>query len=106
MQNTVDTEACVSMCAYFGRDSSCYNNKITNNIAAGCMYAGFVAPGHDCDDSDNSQKFRGNVAHSVDGSGANIFPDITGDKHALCYEGSHFSAYKNFEHGLSTHFVT
>jgi len=50
MQNNVDKESCVSICAYFNKpDSSCYNNKITNSIAFGCLYAGFVVPGHDCD---------------------------------------------------------
>lgn len=92
----VDKEACVSVCAYFNSpDSSCYNNKIKNNIAFGCKYAGFVVPGHDCDASETQDNFRDNVAHSNDGSGANIFPDINGDGHSTCYEGSHFSAYKN-----------
>jgi len=50
MQHMVDKESCVSICAYFNKpDSSCYNNKITNSIAFGCLYAGFVVPGHDCD---------------------------------------------------------
>jgi hypothetical protein len=52
MQNTVDKESIYSMCAYFNRgDSACYGNTITNNVAAGGLYAGFVVPGHDCDDS-------------------------------------------------------
>lgn len=84
------------MCAYFNRgDTACYDNTITNSKAIGCRYAGFVVPGHDCGDSGSSRKFRDNVAHSIDGSGALIFPDVNGDSHALCYEGSHFAAYKN-----------
>jgi hypothetical protein len=91
----VDKEGCVSVCAYFNNDDSdCYNNILQNNIAAGCLYAGFVAPGHDCGEAESQQNFRDNVAHSVDGSGAHIFPDITGDNHALCFEGSHFASYK------------
>jgi hypothetical protein len=81
MQNTIDKESCVSMCAYFGSDNKCYGNSITNSIAAGCEYAGFVVPGHDCDDADTNTQFRDNVAHSIDGSGAHIFPDVTGNDH-------------------------
>lgn len=89
-----DKESCVSLCAWFGDDANCYEVSITNSIAGGCVYAGFVAPGHDCGDSDDQTKFRDNVAHSVFGDGAFIFPDTTGDGHLKCYEGSHFSAYK------------
>lgn len=94
MQNTVDKESIYSVCAYFGTDRSCYDNSVTNNVATGGLYAGFVVPGHDCDASASQTKFRDNVAHSIDGSGAYIFPDITGNDHAKCYEGSHFAAYK------------
>lgn len=95
MQKMVDKEGVFSMCAYFNKkDSDCYDNTITNSLAFGGLYAGFVAPGHDCDDSDNQQKFRDNVAHSMDGSGAYIFPDVNGYDHEVCYEGSHFAAYK------------
>jgi len=73
--SVVDKESCVSMCAYFNSlDTSCYDNTITNSKAIGCTYAGFVVPGHDCGDSGSSKKFRDNVAHSIDGSGALIFP--------------------------------
>lgn len=96
MHNTVDKESCLSMCAYFNaKDTACYQNKVTNNVAAGCEYAAFVVPGHDCDDSANSLKFKGNVGHSTAGSGANIFPDVNGNSHEKCYEGSYFTGYKN-----------
>lgn len=91
--NTVDKEACVSVCAYFGPDEKCFNNVVMNNIAAGCNYAGFIVPGHDCGDYSN-QKFKNNVAHSIDGSGAHIFPDVTSPNHINCYEGSYFASYK------------
>lgn len=94
MHKMVDKESCVSICAYFGEDGNCQGNTITNSLAFGCVYAGFVAPGHDCDDHLSQQKFRNNIAHSVDGSGAYIFPDATGNSHHTCYEGSHFAAYK------------
>jgi hypothetical protein len=96
MQKMVDKESCVSICAYFNKpDPTCYNNKIQDSIAFGCMYSGFVVPGHDCDASESQDNFRGCVAHSIDGTGATIFPDVTGSSHDKCYEGSHFSAYKN-----------
>lgn len=38
--------------------------------------------------------------------GAYIIPDVTGDNHHLCYEGSHFAAYKVGMTGASTHFVS
>jgi hypothetical protein len=105
--NTVDKEGCVSMCAYFNRgDTACFDNKITNSLAVGCRYAGFVVPGHDCNDAGNSQKFKDNVAHSIDGSGANIFPDVNGNSHSQCYEGSHFAAYKNRQHSVAAHFAS
>lgn len=93
------------MCAYFNsEDTACYGNSITNSVAFGGLYAGFVVPGHDCDDAASQTKFRDNVAHSMDGSGAYIFPDVTGNDHSSCYEGSHFAAYKCDQTGVGTHF--
>ena len=81
----------------------CYDSSITNSIAAGCMYGGFVAPGHDCGVTD-SIKFRDNVAHSIKGAGAYIYPDPAVAGHSTCYEGSHFSAYKNQENGVEANY--
>lgn len=75
-------------------------------MAAGCIYAGFVAPGHDCGLADSQDNFRGNTAHSVDGSGAHIFPDPSVSDHSTCYAGSHFNGYKCRDHGVSTMFKT
>lgn len=72
-QSMVDIEACVSLCAYFGAED-CNDVKITNSIAAGCPYAGFIAPAHECGASDTQDIFRNNVAHSIDGSGGHIIP--------------------------------
>lgn len=101
----LDKEGCFSICAYFGPDPGCSDVHVLNSNAVGCTYAGFVVPGHDCDDSENQDKFRNNVAHSIDGGGAFIFPDVTGNGHSACYEGSHFSAYKCDFTGLATHFT-
>lgn len=72
--------------------------QVTNNIAAGAPYAGFVVPGHDCGDY-TSLTFKNNVAHSINGAsagiGALIFPN-TDASHGGCYEGSYFTAYKCF----------
>jgi len=95
------------MCSYFNKgETTCHSNSITNTIAAGCVYAGFVYPGHDCGDSENNVAYRDNVAHSISGSGFHIFPDVNGNDHAKCYEGSHFSAYKATDHSIGTHFVS
>lgn len=64
-----------------------------------------MAPGHDCDDDGiGSEKFRDNIAHSIDGVGAHIYPDNGESKHKTCYEGSHFSAYKVRQNGVGTHY--
>jgi len=99
-----DKECCISICAWFGPDGSCYDVSVTNSISAGCIYAAYVVPGHDCDDSDDQTKFRNNVAHSVTGDGAIVFPDVTGSGHSKCYEGSHFAAYKCSMSGILSHF--
>jgi len=101
----LDKESCVSLCSFNGDDSGCYDVSMTNSIAAGCTYAGFVVPGHDCGD-DTSTKFRNNVAHSCNGGGAFIHPDITGSGHKNCYEGSYFSSYKTTLTSIATHFVS
>lgn len=101
----VDKEGCVAVCSYMTQGSKCFDLKITNNIAAGCKFGGFIAPGHDCGDS-TSTKFRNNVAHSSNGAGAYIYPDVAGSNHAKCYEGSHFTAYKNTLQCVETHYPT
>ena len=50
---TIDKEACVAYSSYekpVGGTPS-YDITFENNIAAGCIFAGYVAPGHDCDDT-------------------------------------------------------
>jgi len=76
-----------------GTGSPLYDTYIRDSIAAGCPYVGFAAPSYTCDDTDDD-KFKNNVAHSVNGCGAHIYPDPGNSKSAKCMEGSHFSAYK------------
>ena len=92
----------MAFCSYWEPDP-CFGSSVTNSIAAGCVFGGFVAPGHDCGDT-SSTKFKDNVAHSIDGCGAYIYPDPASDGHSECYEGSHFSAYKAQESGIATHY--
>lgn len=103
----VDKEACVSMCAYHGDGNSpCIDVTVTNNIAAGCKFAGFIAPGYDCDKKDDF-RFRDNISHSNKGVGAAIYPDVAvGKQHNKCYELSHFKAYKTELPCVATHYKT
>ena len=95
---TVDKEACVAYSSYrtptTGTPS--YDITFTNNIAAGCIFAGFVAPGHECDDV-NQVSFRDNIAHSAGGpdTGYGLYT-YANPAHNVqkCFEVSHFTAYK------------
>lgn len=63
----VDKSGGVSICAYFEPDDTCENIQVTNNLAGGVVYAGFVgAIAHTCGDT-NQVSFKDNVAHSVHG---------------------------------------
>lgn len=100
LDQKVDKAGLVAVCS---KDISlCEDVYVTNNIAAGGIYAGFIAPGHDCGDSANS-KFYGNVAHSIGGPkmghGILIYPDSNNAKHSECVEGSYNAAYKNYYQG-------
>ena len=78
----------------------CENVQVTNNVAGGVVYGGFVgALGHKC--YDNSKiKFKDNVAHSVkgikSGAGAYINGDPTDPTSSECFEISDFKAYKTY----------
>lgn len=103
----IDKWACVAVCSYFEPDSGCSNVVVNDNIAAGCKFAGFIAPGHACGKYETAdQTFKGNVAHSIEGSGARIYPNPKESSHKTCYEGSYFGAYKCDEEGVVTHDVT
>jgi hypothetical protein len=101
----VDKEACVAICSYLTDGSNCFDLNITGNTAAGCKFAGFIAPGHDCGVS-SSIRFKDNISHSNNGVGAAIYPDKVGKNHNKCYELSHFKAYKTILPCVATHYVT
>lgn len=72
----IDLWACVAICSYYDPDTSCSNIVANDNIAAGCMFYGFTSPGHTCGSYEvEDQNFKGNVAHSVEGNGARIYPN-------------------------------
>jgi len=98
LNNSIDKEACVAYSSYHSnaKGSPSYEVTFTDNIAAGCMFAGFVAPGHECGD-DEQQSFRNNVAHSSAGYGAYLYPNPAHKTTKKCFEISHFAAYKNKE---------
>ena len=76
----LDKEACVSICSYMNdKPSSCFDVSVTNNIAAGCNFAGFVVPGYNCDDT-SSTIFKDNISHSNKGTGADVFADTANGK--------------------------
>jgi len=99
-QKALDKRCAVCVCAYY--EGNCFDIRLTDNIAGGAFYAGFVAPGHPCDQGPGAT-FRNNVAHSVDGVGAWIYPDPTTGG-AACFEGSFFAGYKNKRESAGTYF--
>lgn len=73
---------------------------MTNNLAGGVVYAGFVGGiGHKCGDY-SSNNFKDNIAHSVigtkSGAGAFIKSMLSDSSQAKCFEFSHFKAYKTY----------
>jgi hypothetical protein len=90
------------ICSYFDSSDSCTDLTVKNNIAAGVVFAGFVAPGDKCGET-NFGGFYNNVAHSTGGPkygfGALIYPSKSDGSQSSCYEGSHFYGYKNYYMG-------
>ena len=97
---------CIYSKPYSG--SPCQNVIVRNSIAAGCVGAGFVAPGHQCDTNGQDQTtFKTNVAHSIKGSGHIIYPnplEISQQKN--CFLVNHVQAYKNQGAGIVGQFGT
>jgi hypothetical protein len=93
--NSVDKEACFAICSYNEPDTGCSGVSVMNSIASGCVFAGFVAPGHACGAASSQTNFKDNVSHSNNGMGARIYADPSDSSQSDCYEGSHFHAYHN-----------
>jgi hypothetical protein len=104
-QTEVDKEAGFSICAYNWPDN-CENISLTNNIAGGVAFAGFLAPAHRCGEELTQTVFRDNVAHSAKaaagGEGAVITPERADSGQDDCFAGSWFSAYKTIVTGVNT----
>jgi hypothetical protein len=94
----VDKVGGLVICAYTVGDI-CSQITVTNNIVGGSYFYGFVAPGHDCGVY-SGHLFTNNVAHSIAGNGAFIYPDPANTNSATCIEGSFFAAYKCTEAGI------
>lgn len=81
--------------------AKCKDIIVKNSTAVGCKFAGFVAPGHECGDGKN-KNFFGNVARSINGHGARIYPDPLVASHATCYQGSKFGSAWVTQNGVVT----
>jgi hypothetical protein len=83
---------------------------VTNNIAGGIVYAGFLAPAHKCGEEATQTVFRDNVAHSStstsSGEGLVTFPNKADSSHSTCYQASHFSGYKLRVAGVNSFQIT
>ena len=92
---TIDKESCVTIGGYGdpGKGTTNHDIKVQNNIAAGCVYAGFVAPAYVECGGDNSN-FKDNVAHSSSRVGLYAYANPVGTKNEECIEWSHFAGYK------------
>ena len=96
IDSTIDKETCVAYCSLekASKGTPCYDMTFTDNIAAGCPFAGFIAPGYETCGS-NKKNFHNNIAHSTDGYGAYIYPPPHSSTANKCFEASHFAGYKN-----------
>lgn len=94
--SSIDKEGCVAYCSLENSKAGtpCSDMTFTHNTAAGCPFAGFIAPGyHEC--GKNKKNFYKNTAHSVNGYGVYIYaaPNAS-SKTSKCFEASHFTGYK------------
>lgn len=108
----IDKACGICICTLFGTMETCDDIKVTNNIAAGLFYAGFIVRGQNCGDG-KVDTFRNNVAHSIGGEkmghGAVIYPKPLGHRFTgqpECFEGSYFAAYKCYYQGVMSYFKT
>jgi len=96
---TIDKEGCWAIGSYDEPKKGTANPGLTfkDNIAGGCVFSGFIAPGYvACGDVD-SGVFANNVAHSIDGYGTYMYANPVSTTTNTCMEWSHFAAYKTVE---------
>jgi len=96
---TIDKETCWAVGSYDNTKTGSKNTNLvfTDNIAAGCPFSGFIAPGYLACGEVNSKIFYNNVAHSVGGYGAYVYANPLSTTTSKCMEFSHFAAYKTVE---------
>lgn len=75
-----DTIGAILACAHQEGDK-CFSIKLTGNVAAsvessGVDTVGFSVPAHECGDYTNIV-FKDNIAHSIEGNGANIYRNFS-----------------------------
>lgn len=85
----IDKEGAYSICAYMEGDK-CTDVTLTNNLAAGSSYAGFLLHAPNCGDY---KSVSGNIAHSINGNkaGHGMYAISKG---APCMEIHGFIGYK------------
>ena len=94
---TIDKEACVAYGSYEKNDvgTATLEMEFQDNIAAGCVFAGYIAPGHACGETEQVS-FKNNIAHSIGGYGAYGYGNPAIDN-TQCFEFSDFAAYKTLD---------
>jgi len=105
MDKALDLKAGMMVCSFVENDV-CYDLQVNDNVVAGADFTGFMAPGHTCGEYSNTT-FKNNLAHSIPGIGAIIFPNKAVPSHfSSCYEGSYFTSYKVTENSVLQYFNT
>ena len=87
----MDKEACIAYGSY--KESVNHDMTMTGNTAAGCVFAGFIAPAEDCDETDPVQ-FKNNTAHSTYGYGMYMYPNPASTKASQCVSFGYLNTYK------------
>ena len=103
-ESAIDRWAGVSVCSMVaGSKDRCTNVKLTNNIVAGAMWAGFIAYGEPCGTTQANSLFYNNVAHSTKrktNGGHGVLMQV-GAGVTNCMEIKNTFSYKNFMTGVS-----
>lgn len=101
----IDKAACVALGTYTNKAKSSKNLEMMDNIAAGCVYAGFMAPSLEaCGGS--FDKYKGNVAHSSTRYGVYAYANPLATKSKECTEWGYYSAYKTQENCMVSVMLT
>ena len=95
---TVDKEACITVGGYLDQAGTTNHGIVfKNNIAAGCTFAGIVAPSYEDGCGATTINIEGNVAHSTNRIGYYAYKNPVSTTKDTCVEWSHAAAYKTQE---------